>query len=127
MRMLVAVGFVAVTVAMLACATGGVPRARRGTRAIGGLSDAACVDLMGKRDDALLAAKILGGVGGVEALTAPVPQLGEVGQWAVGASAAGVAAVSVAVVWYGERKGAEFEEYCELTPREETGVADGGL
>jgi hypothetical protein len=94
------------------CASPGVPRAKL-IAGPDGLSDAACLELMDKRDGAELAGKILAGVGGVSALGTAPSQIPDGARWGIGAGAAASAAVSVAVLWYGERKSAEFERYCD--------------
>jgi hypothetical protein len=107
-----AVVLIGITMAMVACATTGVVRAKR-TRALDSMTDDQCVALLDKRDDARLAAKILAGVGGLGALgTAPVDS--EAGRWAIGASAATLVAVGGVVLWYGEQKAKAFETYCEV-------------
>jgi hypothetical protein len=100
-------------------ATGQRPIARvrpATTRALepGGLTDADCLALLDRRDGAQLAGKILAGVGGVAALGTAPDAVPEGARWGIGAGAATVAAVSVGVIWYGERKSDEFELYCEV-------------
>ena len=81
---------------------------------LGGMTDAQCVELMDKRDGAQLAGKILAGVGGVSALATAPDSVPDGARWGIGAGAATAAAVSVGVLWYGERKSDEFERYCEV-------------
>jgi hypothetical protein len=93
------------------------------------LSTGECLDLAEKRDGALLAGKILAGVGAVTPLAAVPDEVPENARWGVGAGAATTAAVGVAVIWYGERKGQMFTAYCteaasELQPSPFT---DGGV
>jgi hypothetical protein len=80
----------------------------------GSITDTACIDLMGQRDNGELAGKILAGVGGVGALAAAPESFPSGVRWGIGAAAATTAVVGVAVLWWGERKGAEFERYCEV-------------
>lgn len=79
-----------------------------------------CARLLDQRDNAELAAKILAGVGGVSALSTAPDSVPEAARWSVGATAATAAAVSVGVIWWGARKGDEFEDYCEVTEVTET-------
>jgi len=127
-RVLFGIMLIGITVAMVACAVTGVPRARRGVRALGGMTDDQCVALMEKRDDVLLAAKILGGVGGLGALATPLVDMEDDrkeqnAQWGIAAGAGTVSAVAVGVLWYGERKSQEFELYCEMAERDATSGA----
>ena len=85
----------------------------------GGMTDAACLELMDKRDGAQLAGKILAGVGGVSALATAPDSVPEGARWGIGAGAATAAAVSVGVLWYGERKSDAFERYCEVDDESE--------
>lgn len=96
------------------------------TRALepGGMTDAACLDLMDRRDGAQLAGKILAGVGGVSALATAPESVPEGARWGIGAGAATTAAVSVGVLWYGEMKSDEFERYCEVAEEDETAPPD---
>lgn len=90
------------------------------------LSSEQCLDLAERRDGALLAGKILAGVGGVAPLAAVPDEVPENARWGVGAGAATTAAVGVAVIWYGERKGEMFEAYCTSSASEPS-TGDGGV
>lgn len=85
-------------------------------KAVSAWSDARCNSVMDKRDNVLLVAKILAGVGGASAITTAVPEWDENVRWGIGAGAATAAIVGGALLWYGEQKNDEFEENCEIVP-----------
>lgn len=119
-----AVGNLMVAALLAGCATGLSvhARARHGAvRALGAgdLTDAQCAALLAERDRAILAGKVLAGIGGVSALGTAPDSVPEAARWAVGATAAASAAVGVVVIGYGEAKAREFERYCELAADED--------
>lgn len=77
-------------------------------------NDAQCLALLDRRDTASLLGKIVGGVGGLGALVAAPDDIPTAGRWGIAAGAAGLVAVGTAITWYADRKGDEFERYCEV-------------
>jgi hypothetical protein len=73
-----------------------------------------CVKLLEQRDEAALAGKILAGVGGVSALAAAPESFPEGARWGIAVGAAATASVGVAVIWYSELKGDEFDLLCSV-------------
>jgi hypothetical protein len=86
-----------------------------------------CLDLSEQRDGALLAGKILAGVGGLAPLAAVPDEVPVNARWGVGAGAAATASVGVALIWYGERRGEMFEAYCTADAETGASESDGGV
>lgn len=94
-----------------------------------------CLKLLEQRDDAALAGKILAGVGSISALVTPPIEMEDErteknARWGVGAAAATTGIVGVALIWWSETKGREFETLCEvreipLMPTDQTDADSG--
>jgi hypothetical protein len=69
---------------------------------------------MDQRDAAEFFGKVLAGAAGASALGSAPEQLPQEARWGIAAGAAGMGAVAVGLIWLGERKGEEFETYCEV-------------
>jgi len=80
----------------------------------GSLSTSECIRLMGQRDAAEFFGKVLAGSAGASALGSAPEQLPQEARWGIAAGAAGMGAVAVGLIWLGERKGEEFETFCEV-------------
>lgn len=78
------------------------------------LSDVWCLELMESRDNWMFTAKLMAGVSGAGGLSTAAPEDNDV-RWGIGAASASVAAFGVAALWLSDKKGEEFEEYCEVS------------
>jgi len=78
------------------------------------INDALCIDLLERRDTAQLLGKIFVGIGGLGAFGAVPEKIPDAGRWSIAGGAAGLSALGIAAAWYGDKKGEEFERFCEI-------------
>lgn len=76
-------------------------------------SDQACTDLLYRRDTARLWGKILSGVGGGGAFATIPSELSQTSTWLIASGAAGSVAIGMALWWFGDEQGENFEKYCQ--------------
>jgi len=108
------------TFLMLSCSSSQMQvRTRNANNRDLSINDALCLDLLERRDTAQLLGKVFVGVGGIGAFGAVPEQIPEAGRWGIAGGAAGLSALGIAAAWYGDKKGEEFEKYCETNDEKE--------